>query len=54
MSFTSIVKNELSKLEIEKLEATTLLSSILKNNAEISDKNISVLTVQFFETFRRP
>ena len=44
MSFTSIVKNELSKLEIEKIEATTLLSSILKNNAEISDKNIKVIT----------
>ena len=35
MSFTSIVKNELSKLELEKIEAITELSAILKNNALI-------------------
>ena len=38
MSFTSVVKNELSKLEIDKIEAITELSAILRNNAVI-DKN---------------
>ncbi len=41
MSFTGIVKNELSKLEIEKLEMISELSAILKNNAEI-DKSIKI------------
>ena len=41
MSFTGIVKNELSKLEIEKLEMISVLSAILKNNAEI-DKSIKI------------
>ena len=37
MSFTSIVKNELSKLTLNKLEAITELSAILRNNASIGD-----------------
>ena len=44
MSFTSIVKNELSKLELSKLEATTELSAILKNNSQIDDNSIKVTT----------
>ena len=43
MSFTSIVKNELSKLEIDKIEAISELSAILKNSSTI-DKNIKILT----------
>ena len=39
MSFTSTVKNELSKLELEKIEKVSLLSAILKNSATI-DKSI--------------
>ena len=44
MSFTGIVKNELSKLEIDKIDAITELSAILKNNAEITNKIIKVTT----------
>ena len=44
MSFTSIVKNELSKLELNKLEAITLLSAIIKNTAIIDDKYIKITT----------
>ena len=44
MSFTSIVKNELSKLELSKIEGITLLSSILKNNSIISDNTIKITT----------
>ena len=44
MSFTSIVKNELSKLELSKIEGITLLSAILKNNAEISNNSIKITT----------
>ena len=44
MSFTSIVKNELSKLEIEKIEAISELSAILKNSAEISKNKIKIMT----------
>ena len=44
MSFTSIVKNELSKLELNKLEAITELSAILKNSAVIDDASIKVST----------
>ncbi|MBR6690981.1 MAG: DNA-binding protein WhiA [Bacilli bacterium] len=44
MSFTSIVKNELSKLELEKIEAITELSAILKNNAIIDNNYIKVTT----------
>ena len=43
MSFTSVVKNELSKLELDKIEAITELSAILRNNATI-DKNIKIST----------
>ena len=38
MSFTSTVKNELSKLELEKIEKVSLLSAILKNNSQINNK----------------
>lgn len=44
MSFTSIVKNELSKLELNKLEAITELSAILKNNALIYKDAIKITT----------
>ena len=44
MSFTSIVKNELSKLELNKLEAITFLSAIIKNTASIDDKSIKITT----------
>jgi len=44
MSFTSIVKNELSKLELNKLEAITYLSSVIKNNAIVEDKSIKIIT----------
>lgn len=44
MSFTSIVKNELSKLELEKIEAISELSAILKNNALIDNNCIKVTT----------
>lgn len=37
MSFTSVVKNELSKLELDKIEAISELSAILKNSSTISD-----------------
>lgn len=48
MSFTSIVKNELSKLELDKVEAISELSAILKNSSvinnsiKISTENASV------------
>ena len=44
MSFTSIVKNELSKLELSKIEGITLLSAILKNNSIINNSTIKVTT----------
>ena len=44
MSFTSIVKNELSKLELEKCDAITELSAILKNNATIDNNCIKIMT----------
>ena len=44
MSFTSIVKNELSKLELTKLESITELSSILKNNAIVTSNSIKITT----------
>jgi len=44
MSFTSVVKNELSKLELNKLEAITELSAILKNNALIDKDTIKITT----------
>ena len=44
MSFTSIVKNELSKLELNKLEAITLLSAIIKNTAILEEESIKITT----------
>ena len=44
MSFTSVVKNELSKLDLEKLEAISELSAILKNNAVIDNDYIKIMT----------
>ena len=41
MSFTSQVKNEISKLEIDEIEAITELSAILKNTS-IIDKEIKI------------
>lgn len=43
MSFTSIVKNELSKLDINKLESVSELSAILKNNAIIDSNNVKII-----------
>ena len=42
MSFTSTVKNELSKLELDKLESITELSAILKNSAVVNNDEIKV------------
>lgn len=44
MSFTSIVKNELSKLTLNKVESITLLSSIIRNSAYIDTKTIKITT----------
>lgn len=44
MSFTSIVKNELSKLSLTKIESITFLSAVLKNTAIISDSAIKIIT----------
>ena len=44
MSFTSVVKNELSKLDLEKLEAISELSAILKNNATGDKEYIKIMT----------
>lgn len=44
MSFTSIVKTELSKLELSKIEGITLLSAILKNNSIVIGNTIKVTT----------
>ena len=38
MSFTSTVKNEVSKLEINELDSITELSALIKNTAIISNK----------------
>ena len=43
MSFTSIVKNELSKLEIDRVEAISELSGILRSNSSI-DSGIKIMT----------
>ena len=43
MSFTSIVKNELSKLEIDRIEAISELSGILRSNS-IIDTGIKITT----------
>ena len=37
MSFTSIVKNEVSKLEIEEIEKISELSALLKNTSVITN-----------------
>ena len=44
MSFTSTVKNELSKLELSNIESITYLSSILRNNSIITDNEIKIST----------
>ena len=44
MSFTSTVKNELSKLELNNIESITYLSSILRNNSIITDNEIKIST----------
>ena len=43
MSFTSIVKNEVSKLELTKIESIALLSSIIRNS-EKTEKTIKITT----------
>ena len=43
MSFTSIVKNEVSKLQLTKIEAIALLSSIIRNS-EKSEELIKITT----------
>ena len=44
MSFTSIVKNELSKLDLDKIESISELSAILKNNSTVSSNSIKIDT----------
>ena len=44
MSFTSIVKNEVSKLEINELEKIAELSAIILSNSEITKKYIKIVT----------
>ena len=44
MSFTSIVKNELSKLNLDKIESISELSAILKNNSTVSSNSIKIDT----------
>ena len=44
MSFTSTVKNELSKLSLTKIESITFLSAVLKNTATIEDDLIKITT----------
>ena len=44
MSFTSTVKNELSKLSLSKIESITFLSAVLKNTAIIEDNLIKITT----------
>lgn len=43
MSFTSIVKNEVSKLELEEIEKITELSALIKNTSVITN-NIKIVT----------
>lgn len=43
MSFTSIVKNELSKIELERVEAISELSALVRNSAKF-DKSIKIVT----------
>ena len=42
--YYGFLKNELSKLELSKIEGITLLSAILKNNAVVSDNTIKITT----------
>lgn len=51
MSFTSIVKNEVSKIEIEELEAITELSAIMKNTILVN--NTIKLTTENASVARR-
>ncbi len=44
MSFTGIVKNELSKLEVDKIEAISELSAILKNDCIVTKDKIKIST----------
>ncbi len=44
VSFTSIVKNELSKLELDEIESISFLSAIFKNSADIKDTSIKIST----------
>ena len=44
MSFTSTVKNEVSKLEINEIEKIAELSAILSNGAVLEDNNIKITT----------
>ena len=44
MSFTSTVKNELSKLDVSNVEAITLLSAILKNSSTVDSNSIKITT----------
>ena len=44
MSFTSVVKNELSKIDLTKLEYITYLSAIIKNNSQITDDYVKIST----------
>lgn len=44
MSFTSTVKNEVSKLELNSIESITYLSSIFRNSAQILDNEIKMFT----------
>ncbi len=58
MSFTSIVKNEVSKLELTNIEAIALLSSIIinseitENTIKISSENSSLARLLFIEIKR--
>ena len=44
MSFSSKVKSEILKLESEKTEKISLLSSYIRNNAVINEKEILINT----------
>ena len=44
MSFTSVVKNEISKFKLDKLEAVTELSAILKNSSSFKNGSIKIST----------
>ena len=44
MSFTSTVKNELSKLSLTKIESITFLSAVFKNTAIMEDNLIKITT----------